>query len=177
MTSARLFISVDIPKNIAEEIKKIQEQLPEFKGKKTETENLHLTLKFLGYVEEKKLNEIKKNLKKIKSKKFDTVISEIGVFPPYQVRIVWLKMGGVENLQREIDDSLKDLFEEERRFMGHLTIARVKSVEDRKAFLEELKKIKIPPDFGFEVKNFKLKKSTLSSKGPVYEAIEEYGLA
>ncbi len=44
----RCFISIDLPEKIIQEIKKIQEELPEFIGKKTETENLHLTLKFLG---------------------------------------------------------------------------------------------------------------------------------
>ena len=55
----RCFISIDIPKEIRDKIKKIQEQLPEFVGKKTEQENLHLTLKFLGEVDERFLIDIK----------------------------------------------------------------------------------------------------------------------
>ena len=78
-------------------------------------------------------------------------------------------------LQETIDEKLKDLFEPERRFMSHLTIARVKSIKDREKFLQELKKIKIEK-MNFVVDRFKLKKSTLTSEGPVYETIEEYKL-
>ena len=41
------------------EMRKIQEALPEFEGKKTETENLHLTLKFLGEIDETTLEKTK----------------------------------------------------------------------------------------------------------------------
>ena len=44
----RAFIGIDIPNGIKKEIIKQQNSLPEFFGKKTEPENLHLTLKFLG---------------------------------------------------------------------------------------------------------------------------------
>ena len=43
----RVFVAIDIPKQTQKEIKKIQGKIPEFKGKFTEAENLHLTLKFL----------------------------------------------------------------------------------------------------------------------------------
>ena len=46
----RVFISINISEEIRKEIKKIQDFLPEFFGKKTELENLHLTLKFLGNI-------------------------------------------------------------------------------------------------------------------------------
>ena len=176
MTLIRTFISVELPKNIIKEVNKIQKQLPEFKGKKTEEENLHLTLKFLGEIDENILNEVKERLRKIKLRSFRTRISEIGVFSPENVRIIWVKLEDCGGLQNEIDESLFGLFEKEKRFMGHITIARIKSLKNKKSFLEELKKIKIPSGLEFEVKNFKLKKSTLSSKGPAYETIEEYNL-
>ena len=42
----RTFVSIDLPEDIQKEVKKIQDILPEFEGKKTEPKNLHLTLKF-----------------------------------------------------------------------------------------------------------------------------------
>ena len=103
----RAFISVDVPEGIKKEIKKIQKSLPEFKGKLTETENLHLTLKFLGWLEEEKLEETRKQLRKIKMKKFETEIKKIGFFYP---RIVWLHMTGIDSLQKEIDNALSPFF-------------------------------------------------------------------
>ena len=171
----RTFISIDMPEEIAREIKKIQDKLPEFFGKKTELENLHLTLKFLGEINEQKIEEVKNKLSEIKFNKFKTEIDSIGIFSEKFVRIVWLHLKSAENLQKEIDEKLKDLFEKEKRFMSHLTIARVKSLKDKEKFLEELKMIKIPK-IKFVVDKFKLKKSVLTSAGPVYETLEEYGL-
>jgi 2'-5' RNA ligase len=168
----RTFIAIEIPEEIKEEIVKIQNQLSEFNGKKTKFENLHLTLKFLGEINEEEIEEIKKRLKKIKLNSFEAEINSMGVFSD---RIVWLNVKNCEELQKEIDEKLLGFFEKEKRFMGHLTIARVKYIQNKKEFLEEIKKIKIS-EMKFEVKNFNLKKSTLTEKEPVYEDIEVYNL-
>ena len=171
----RAFISIDIPQEIKKEIKKIQSQLPEFFGKKTKPENLHLTLKFLGEVDEEKIEKIKNRLSKINIEKFETEIDFIGVFSEKFVRIVWLHLSNCDELQKEIDRRLEDLFEKEKRFMGHLTIVRVKKIKDKKIFLGKLKEIKIPK-IKFMVNNFRLKKSTLSKEGPRYGDLEVYNL-
>ena len=176
MSKVRAFISVDIPKNIQEEIRKIQEILPRFNGKFTETENLHLTLKFLGDIDGEILLEVKRRLKEINFKSFETRISGIGVFSPEYVKIVWVKLDNCEKLQNAVDEKLSDIFEREKRFMSHLTIARVKNIKNKKSFLEELGKIKIPLMLRFRVKNFKLKKSILTPEGPVHENLEIYPL-
>ena len=169
----RCFIAIDLPLQVKEEISKIQEKLPEFKGKKTEIENLHLTLKFLGVIDEKLVEKVKTRLKKIKFKKFEAEISELGAFREDFVKIVWLKISGCDELQKIIDSKLEDLFSREARFMGHLTIARVKFCE-REEFLSKLKKIKTPR-LKFKVENFKLKKSDLTH-GPVYSDLLEVKL-
>ncbi len=168
----RAFISVDIPENIKKEITRIQKKLPEFKGKLTETGNLHLTLKFLGWIDEEKLNEVKKSLRKIRPKGFETEIKQLGFFYP---RVVWLHMTGASSLQKEIDDTLSSVFEKEKRFMSHLTIARIKEIDDGKKFREALGKINIKK-IKFKVSNFRLKKAILRRTGPIYETLEEYDL-
>jgi len=168
----RTFIAIEIPEKIKKKIIEIQNNLPAFYGKKIELENLHLTLKFLGEVDEKILSEIKKRLKKIKLKSFETEIKDLGMFSE---RIVWLSMKNCNELQKEIDEKLSDLFEMEKRFMGHLTIARIKNLESRKQFLEKIRKIKIP-EMKFIVKAFNMKKSKLGRPGPVYEDIEVFNL-
>ncbi len=170
----RTFISINIPEEIRKEIKKVQDLLPEFFGKKTEPENLHLTLKFLGEIEENKIEEVKEKLREIKIEKFTTEIDEIGVFSEKFIRIVWLHMKDCDNLQKQIDNALKNLFEPEKRFMSHLTIARVKKC-DKKKFLQELKKIKIEK-IKFIVNDFYLMKSELATEGPIFSVLEEYNL-
>ncbi len=171
----RAFVSIDIPRNVGDEIEKIQEAIPNFIGKKTKKENLHLTLKFLGEVDENLLEKIKESLSKIKFKKFKTEIDSIGFFSQKFLRIIWLHMKNCDELQKEVDKHLLEMFEKEKRFMGHLTIARVKKVEDKDNFIKEIKNLKFPKLF-FEVNKFKLKKSTLTSRGPLYETIKEFYL-
>lgn len=168
----RVFIAVEIPEKTKKEIVKIQNELPEFKGKKTEYENLHLTLKFLGEVDEEEIKEIKKRLNQIKLKKFFAEINSIGMFSD---RIIWMGIKNCRELQKEIDEKLSDLFEKEKRFMGHLTIARIKNLGNKNIFLEKIKKIKIS-EMKFEILNFKLKKSKLTRNGPIYEDVEVYNL-
>ena len=171
----RTFISINIPEEIRKEIKKIQDSLPEFFGKKTEVENLHLTLKFLGEIREQVVGEVKEKLREIKIEKFRTEIAEIGVFSEGFIRIVWLHMKDCDNLQKQIDNALKNLFKSERRFMSHLTIARIKGLKDKKGFLQDLKKIKIEK-IKFKVDKFYLMKSELTTEGPRYSVLEEYNL-
>jgi len=171
----RAFISINISEEIKKEIKKIQDLLPEFFGKKIELQNLHLTLKFLGEVEEKDAEETKEKLRKIKIEKFATEIDEIGVFSEKFLRIIWLHMKDCDNLQKQIDNALKNLFEPEKRFMSHLTIARIKGLKDKKGFLQDLKKIKIEK-IKFKVDKFYLMKSELTAEGPRYSVLEEYNL-
>ncbi|MEK6840865.1 MAG: RNA 2',3'-cyclic phosphodiesterase [Nanoarchaeota archaeon] len=176
MNVVRTFISIDLPENIRKEVARIQQTLPEFKGKLTETENLHLTLKFLGNIGEKTLSEVKNRLKEINFETFKTKISEIGVFSPDNIKIIWIKLDSCEELQKSIDEELSGIFEKEKRFMSHLTIARAKKIKGKEKFLNDLKKMKIPSGLGFEVESFNLKKSTLTSNGPVYETLGTYYL-
>lgn len=171
----RVFISINLPKEVQEEIGKIQDKLPEFSGKKTELENLHLTLKFLGEVNEERIEEIREGLRGIKFEIYRTELKHLGFFDNQKYGVVWIYLSNCEELQKIIDDKLKNLFEPEKRFMSHLTIARVKNIKDKKRFLEELNKLEISK-IDFEVNGFYLMKSELSPEGPKYEVVEKYGL-
>jgi RNA 2',3'-cyclic 3'-phosphodiesterase len=177
----RIFISMDMPEEVKKEIQKIQDNLPEFRGKFTEPENLHLTLKFLGEISDEKIKKVRENLGEVKYSSFESEINYGGYFDnsmskKYSRKIIyWLYMSNCEGLQKLIDENLSDLFPKEERFMSHLTIARVKSTENKQAFLKELKNIPIPK-MKFLVDSFKLKHSVLTKQGPTYETIEEYYL-
>lgn len=174
--SRRCFIGINFPDNIKEEIVRIQNLIKKddiFNGKFTEKENLHLALKFLGEIDEIKIGKVKDRLKEIKFSSFECVLGKIGVFSRREVRIMWIKIDGIYDLQKEIDRNLKNLFDEERRFMSHITIARVKSIKDEKRFFEVFNKIKIR-NLSFEVNEFNFMESELRKNGPVYRELEKY---
>ena len=172
----RCFVAIELPEKTREEIYKKSSELEKknlFKGKITEKENLHLTLKFLGEISEEKAEEVKKKLKEIKIKKFKVSFAEFGVFNENFVRIIWMHLTGAEELQKEIDEKLKEIFEKERRFMGHITIARVKSC-DRKKLIKEVEKMS--SERGFYVESFELISSELTESGPIYTILEKFKL-
>ena len=90
----RSFIAIDIPENVKKQIVDLQNQLPYFMGKKTELDNLHLTLKFLGEIDDSVVSDVKKLLENIKLKKFEVTISEIGVFNENFIKIIWIHILG-----------------------------------------------------------------------------------
>lgn len=171
----RTFIALKFPPKVLMQIKEIQDVLPECSGKKTELKNLHLTLKFLGEVPSDKLEEIKSRLRNVKFIQFESEIKEIGFFDKQERGILWLRITNCENLQKEIDKSLEGLYEKENRFMGHLTIERTGNILDKKKFMENIKKIKIPKMF-FMIDKFYLVCSKLKKEGPTYTVLEEYNL-
>jgi 2'-5' RNA ligase len=174
----RCFICIDLPLETRKYLEEVQEILKKknfFHGKFTEFENLHLTLKFLGEISEDKIVEVKERLKKIKFNIFPAHLDEFGVFSERFISIIWIKLGGkgVFDLQKQIDDALDGLFEKEKKFMSHVTIARPKKVFDKKTLLDYLCKMKIKED-DFNIEGFFLKSSDLMEDGPVYSTIEEY---
>ena len=166
----RLFIAIDFNelKNYFAELQKL---LPK-NAKLSFTKTFHLTLKFLGEVQPNNAEKVADILKKIKFKHFSVHLDSIGIFPTENyIRVVWVGLkpeDKVLELQKNIDDLLRELFKREMEFKAHITLARVKYPEDKKSFVEQLKKIKVEGK-KIEIKNFRLIKSTLMPKGPVYE--------
>ncbi len=172
----RCFIALRLPEGVRKKILGVQEVLEgsgTFEGKMTEFENIHLTLKFLGEIDEVGVADVIGRLERIKWSSFETEVGEAGVFSKELLRIIWLKLNGVEELQKKVDNVLGEMFESEFRFMSHVTIVRVKMVADKEKLFKLLKEIKLE-DVGFKVSSFYLMKSGLTSGGPKYEIIKEF---
>jgi 2'-5' RNA ligase len=79
-------------------------------------------------------------------------------------------------LQPLVDNCLKDIFKLENRFIGHITIARVRSLSDKKSFLQLINATTVNEE-SFMVKDFYLKESILTTEGPIYKDIDRYKLS
>ncbi|MEK6890574.1 MAG: RNA 2',3'-cyclic phosphodiesterase [Nanoarchaeota archaeon] len=173
----RAFIAVELPREAGLELISIQKDIDKLgliKGKFTDEETFHLTLKFLGELSRSEIDAVKDRLKNIKFKPFELEIDRLGVFSEEFIRIIWVsfKSEAIFNLQKQIDEALEDLFPKEHSFMAHITIARPKFIEDKKVFLEELGKINFKRE-KFQVNEFSLKKSDLTPQGAKYSDIEK----
>jgi len=170
----RCFIAIELDNDYFRELQNnIKEHI-----KGTFPKTFHLTLKFLGEVEDDAVNNIKETLSNIKFESFKISLSKIGRFPNENyIRVIWIGLEPKEKiieLQKKIDNELLRLgFKKEKEFEPHLTLARVKFIKDKIKFNEFIKNIKVEK-LEFDFDNFKLIKSTLTRNGAVYEEIEKY---
>ena len=175
----RCFIAIDLPNEIKSELIKLQKQIPEAKLKFVEKENLHLTLIFLGELDNSQINSLKFKLKEISFKKFKANLGKIGVFPSESfIRVVWVGLEPAEmlkNLHNKIFNQIKNIGNIDKKFESHITLARAKLINDKISFIKKLTLLNINPA-EFTVNSFSLKKSTLTEKGPVYEEIAKFNL-
>lgn len=173
----RCFISLDLPKEVQKELSEIQKQIfsDDVKLLNVKPENIHITLKFLGELDEEQLEKAESVLANAKFKKIKAKLDSIGVFPDENfIRVVWVGIDPAEEID-EIHDVLdKELHKEgfplDKEFENHATLARVKSIKDKKEFVGQLKKIKVKP-LEFEINEIHLKESMLTPQGPIYTDI------
>ncbi len=175
----RTFIAVELPEKFVPEIERIGSLIKMPGVKLVEPRLVHITLKFLGDIQEDRIEPIASALSEIKCKPFEARIKGIGVFPkPSYVRVIWLGgHGEFDTLHREVEQLLSPLgFEKERDFTPHATFARIKQPVKRNELNEKIKNIGIV-DFGtFSVSSISFKKSTLTPGGPIYETLKEIKL-
>ncbi|MDI6793364.1 MAG: RNA 2',3'-cyclic phosphodiesterase [bacterium] len=178
----RCFIAIPLTQEIKEELVNIQEKLKKSDAgvKWVSPDSIHLTLKFLGDIPRIRLSSVSKMIKEVAHKKtwFEMSLSSLGAFPSIgKPRIVWI---GIEDGQEE----LKELAEkldlklrsiglpgEEREFVPHLTLGRVKKLDNRDKLVEIIHSIKAVFTEKMQVTKINLMKSQLTSTGPIYSVI------
>lgn len=168
----RLFIAVPIPENIKKEIIN-NTKLPD-NFRLTHSQNLHITILFLGETDETNIPEIIIELEKsIKSHhSFDLEISKYDQFPfsGYPKIIFLTGENGKEkifNLANEIRNKLKKIgFKDDKNFKYHITIARQRFKTNEKIILPYLNNSKV-----FKVNEIILYRSDLKPEGPQYTSL------
>ncbi len=184
----RIFTAIDISDEaqmkVAHYIENIRDEFPNLRVGWERAEKLHLTLKFLGDVDEKQLSNLIEAVEKTAEEfsNFNLQISETGAFPsPRNARILWL--GGrdeQENLRRlneilETECERKGFEKEKRNFKPHLTIARLREPPKSK----ELVGKHLRNDFAsieFAVSEIVIYKSRPQKSGSIYSIVSKHRL-
>jgi len=179
----RTFIAVKIPisKQTAEIIQDIKSELQDEKIKWVEIFNMHITFFFVGDTDEKIIQNISFYLDDLlkSEKSFILKGKGVGVFKNLNnPRVLWLGIEEAEYLQYlklEIDRMMKKLgFEiEDRPFKPHLTLGRIKYVNDKRKFKNVLNSYKKIDFQDFEIKRVIFYESKLTPRGPVYKVIKQ----
>ncbi|MDD5166551.1 MAG: RNA 2',3'-cyclic phosphodiesterase [Candidatus Omnitrophica bacterium] len=182
----RTFIAIELPQKIKDALERLQNQLKTTGAdvKWVSPQNIHLTLKFLGEIDDKKIGEATKILEdNAKNEKtFPLRLASIGAFPKIDTpRVIWIGVAQGDSETKKIAGSLEDAFskigipKEDRPFSSHITIGRVRSPQNRDKLVQELKTLADSSgkeNLEFTADKITLFKSTLTPKGPLYEAFK-----
>jgi len=177
----RLFIAIELSEDVKNYLIILQKKIGRDLAKINyiAKKNIHITLKFLGEIEENKINEFKKKLNSINFKKIELRISKIGLFPNDEdSTILWVGFEDetrIIELQKKIDEETIELSKQNIKFGGHITLGRIKNVKNKEKFIKRVKESEIDK-LNFNVNDFKLIRSVLSKEGPNYEVLDTYFL-
>ncbi|MFC1666716.1 RNA 2',3'-cyclic phosphodiesterase [Candidatus Omnitrophota bacterium] len=178
MNTIRAFIAVEIdPPNkqkLSELISKLKRSNADIKWA---TENqMHLTLKFLGNIQENKIRDISLVLKSITDNvsEFYIRLSAIGTFPNMKrPRVIWM---GIDNsrplkaLSNKIETELEKIGtqRENREYKAHFTLGRVRTSKNIPGLMKLLNEVDFCSQDEIKIDKIILFQSTLTPKGAIY---------
>ena len=179
----RLFVALEIPPAVRERLGEFLAVLRALSSQPrwVRTDNLHITLKFIGEVQPEKLGDIRAALTAVHSDRSVTLdFRRVGFFPnEKRPRVFWAGVQASANLARlasDIDSGLEKLGvpPEKRPFSPHLTLARFEPPglpEKLRAAIQENAR----REFGsFAVGEFHLIESKLKPGGAEYTTLETF---
>jgi len=183
----RLFIGIEIPPEIKEELKKIIGQSKVTGRLRWLDESFwHLTVKFLGEVEGKEVPSLVEKLSQMSRNEpsFSLYLNSIGAFPSdKKPKIVWIQAKGMvselNTLVNKINEELSPAFsKEDRPFFPHVTLARIKEARSANLMKQILHfdTLAFYRSRDFMINAFHLYQSHLLSQGVRYDILNTFYL-
>jgi 2'-5' RNA ligase len=182
--TVRTFIALELSGGLKEGILALTEELRSrgVRASWARRPTLHLTLKFLGDVEETELPEVVAAVRRASSRvsTFGFETRALGAFPsPARARVLWLGVEPVRELlalQGAVEGELAELgFERERRrYRPHITLGRIR--DPRGGSVQDALDAVDAPVERVEVTEVRVMKSTLRPGGAIHELIESVPL-
>ena len=178
----RAFIAINFNPKIQRSIGRMQDHLRKTNCdiKWVRPENIHITLKFLGNVETKQVDAIKRMLANHyrSTKPLKVELAQLGTFPNInRPRILWI--GLKDNKQRLSQTAISlqkaltkiGLEGDQKAFSPHITIGRIRSFKNTNLLSESISKYQVPKGLTQVITKIILYKSILTSQGPNYEPL------
>ncbi|MFH1509903.1 MAG: RNA 2',3'-cyclic phosphodiesterase [Candidatus Nealsonbacteria bacterium] len=180
----RIFIAINLPKEVKKRLTYIQERYLDFPIKWTRKENLHITLVFLGEIIDEDLIEICNKISEavLKNKTFSIDLNKVVYGPPKKLppKMIWVT--GEQNislgkLQKDLEESLLGYSQEENRgYAPHITLGKINAWRWKQIEPEERPNIEEDLNLNFDVTSIEIMESRLRTGGPEYEVLESYQL-
>ena len=181
----RVFIAIEINSEIKNELSEYLSKLKRTGAdvKWVSPENIHLTLKFIGYIEKESLINLNKVISDAASniEPFSISIGNIGAFPSLnKPRVVFVcvqeRGNNLFKIYERLDEGVEPLGikKESKKYVGHITLGRVKSQKN-------ISKLKNTLNSGTEcyfgrekVTSLSLIQSRLTPTGPLYTRLNNF---
>ncbi len=175
----RLFIAIPMPEEIAEQLDALCEGLPGVRW--TDLEQFHLTLRFIGQVDNATFYDIGEALTTVSMAPFELRLRGIGQFPlrghPHTLWVGLEDGEPVRRLRRRIERVLEQqvgLEPERRKYAPHVTIGRVKEPLPEHRYGRFLQSRSLFRSSPFPVTGFTLFSSILRPEGAEHVAEARY---
>ncbi|MBN6188340.1 RNA 2',3'-cyclic phosphodiesterase [Aneurinibacillus sp. BA2021] len=178
----RLFTAIQIQEDAVQELLQLQLAVKQqFVSRKWQpADRMHLTLHFLGELSEQQADTVKQELSRAAAacQPFELCLAGIGAFPSlHKPRVLWAGIknedGRLSDFQQALADRLRQegLYNEDRRYSPHVTIAREVSLKEAESGQSSLPAVQ---PIRWMVHEVTLFRSTLTGKGPLYEVVDTY---
>lgn len=184
----RIFLAINLPENVKRKLLTFKDKYQEIPAKWVKPDNLHVTLLFLGNLDDNQLSQTIETIKEVCDEQRSFVINlKKACFSQNQSgvpRMVWIEGEGdskLFSLQKELEqnifnlDSFKYKEKEDRQFFFHVTLARIRQWEFQK--MEERPVIDDVLNIKFEVNTIEIMESELKRGGPEYTILDSFELA
>lgn len=175
----RLFIGIEIPEYIAIELFPLQCGLDG--AKFSPRENLHITLRFIGDLDEDKITDLDTELAKIHQAPFDISLKSVDFFgkdKPNSIHALVVNNNELSLLAQRCENACRKLGHEPetRKYMPHITLAYTKRTVMLKNVLEWKARNSLFKSDSFTIDRFYLYSSHMGKNGSHYRIEAEYPL-
>jgi 2'-5' RNA ligase len=177
----RVFIAIDLPNEVRDRLREVQQELRSLTNsvRWVAPESIHITLKFVGQVPEKRIEDIDTALRGVTWKAFTVTVRGVGFFPGTRSpRVFWAGMEAptMKGLAEHLDTRMERLgFDKEKRaFRPHITLARAKESRIDSSLVLGATQYEEHNFGSFTADRVFLFQSTLKPSGAVYEKLKEY---
>ncbi|MDO8301740.1 MAG: RNA 2',3'-cyclic phosphodiesterase [Sedimentisphaerales bacterium] len=182
----RVFVALDIDETIQVALADLQKNirananLEKGEAAWVKPALMHLTIKFLGEIEDEQLPQVCKIVEEIaaRHKAFTVEVANVGTFGK-PAKVLWVGIGensrGLMSLQKDMQEHFAQAGwpKEEREFAGHLTLCRIKSFKAAKKLTQTAAQYAGVPLGSQKIDAICIYKSQLTPEGPVYTLLQK----
>ena len=181
----RVFIAINLPKNIRERISSYQKGIGHFPIKWVKEDSLHITLIFLGYLKDEEVARICEITREftLRAEPFSIELNKIGYGPAGKMppRMIWLsgeKSQELANFRASLENEIFSAFGKNyseggtKQFSPHITLGRIRQWEWRRIDPDEMPQVEEEVSLDFEARSIEVMESHLKRGGSEYVILE-----